>query len=240
MTDIKMADNIMNDNDIDETFDSAPTEIKMPQLLSVDELKTINELMKSKSNKELSDIITKLITNNNNGLNGTDRLDDAKKMEFRKSIMQNLHTSSKRELLSMLSTLLTQNNKHIVLDSIPSIQSNRASVLDSIPSIQSSNKSESINNDKQISSEELRKKLHQKIFMSNKKNLQKMYEKMAENFQKTENISETPEPNQTTEINDTQKQKKKNKNKKKNKINQQTFQNQIINQMAEIVKNNNI
>ena len=224
MTDIKMTDNIMNDNDIDETFDSAPTEIKMPQLLSVDELKTINELMKSKSNKELSDIITKLITNNNNGLNGTDRLDDAKKMEFRKSIMQNLHTSSKRELLSMLSTLLTTHNKHIALDLIPSIQS--------------SNKSESINNDKQISSEELRKKLHQKIFMSNKKNLQKMYEKMAENFQKTENISETPEPNQTTEINDTQKQKKKNK--KKNKINQQTFQNQIINQMAEIVKNNNI
>lgn len=225
MADIKMADNIMADNDIDETFDSTPTEIKMPQLLSADELNTINKLMKSKSNKELSDIIHKLITNNKD-----DELDNNKKMELKTGIMQHLNSSSKRELLSMLTTLLTQNNKHIVLDSIPSIQSNRASALES------SNNSETIDAE-QISSEELRKKLHQKIFMSNKKNLQKMYQKMAENFQK-ENISETPEANQTIEINDTQKQKKKNK--KKNKINQQTFQNQIINQMAEIVKNNNI
>ena len=211
MTDIKMTDIKMTDTDIDETFDSAPTEIKMPQLLSVDELNTINKLMKSKSNKELSDIIHKLITNNKD-----DELDNNKKIELKTGIMQHLNSSSKRELLSMLTTLLTQNNKHIALET--------------------SNNSENIN-DEQISSEELRKKLHQKIFMSNKKNLQKMYQKMAENFQ-TENISETPEANQTIEINDTQKQKKKNK--KKNKINQQTFQNQIINQMAEIVKNNNI
>jgi hypothetical protein len=209
MTDIKMVDNIMIDNDIDENFDSFSTEIKMSQLLSTDELSRINNLMKSKSNKELSDIISKLITHNNNGVN---ELDDVKKMEVSTSIIKNLNSSSKRELLLMLNTLLTQNNKHIALET--------------------SSNSETIN-DEHISSEELRKKLHQKIFMSNKKNLQKMYQKMAENFQNTENISET---NQATETNDTQKQKKK----KKNKINQQSFQNQIINQMAEIVKNNNI
>ncbi len=204
-----MVDNIMIDNDIDENFDSFSTEIKMSQLLSTDELSRINNLMKSKSNKELSDIISKLITHNNNGVN---ELDDVKKMEVSTSIIKNLNSSSKRELLLMLNTLLTQNNKHIALET--------------------SSNSETIN-DEHISSEELRKKLHQKIFMSNKKNLQKMYQKMAENFQNTENISET---NQATETNDTQKQKKK----KKNKINQQSFQNQIINQMAEIVKNNNI
>jgi hypothetical protein len=211
MTDNIMTDNIMTDTDIDETFDSVPAEIKMPPLLSTDELNTIIGLMKSKSNKEISDIISKLLTNNN------DKLDNVKKMEVETSIMKNLNSSSKRELLSMLNTLVTQNNKYIVLESV--------------------NKLESNNNDEQISSDELRKKLHQKIFMSNKKNLQKMYEKMAENFQ-TENISQTTETTQTIESNDTHKQKKKTK--KKNKINQQSFQNQIINQMAEIVKNNNI
>lgn len=200
-------------DDIDESFDSKPVEVTFPELLSTDELNQIHGFLKGKSNKELSELVTKILTKN------TDQ-NEMQKMQITNSIMKNLGTSSKRELLTTLDTILNSQNKHIIFES-----------ADKLVTIQ--------NEEQKSSNDELRKKLHQKIFMSNKKNQQKMYEKMMNQFQKSQ--TETHEVQETHEVEETQnlksnddKKKKKKNNKINKKINSDVFQQNIIEQMTAI------
>lgn len=222
-------DKIDDIDDIDETFDNKPVEVNLPELLSTDELNQIHGVLRGKSNKELSELITKILTKN------TEK-NELQKMQLTKSIMKNLGTSSKRELLTTFDTILNTQNKHIVFES-----------ADKLSTIGSEQKSKN---------DDLRKKLHDKIFMSNKKNQQKMYDKMMKQFQESQNQTNTETNTETntktnTEINtetntETQEIKetentksnddkiKKKKKNKKNKINNTAFQQNIIEQMTAI------
>jgi hypothetical protein len=204
--------NVSDDNDIDETFDDKPVEIKLPELLSNDELDKIHGFLKGKSNKELSELVTKLLTKDKNK-------DELQRMQLTNSIMKNLGTSSKRELLNTLDTIINTENKHIVFDS--------------------ADKLTTISEEKKSSNDELRKKLHQKIFMTNKKNQSKMYEKMMQQFKDSTSekpdgtASEKPDESASEKPDDEKKKKKKNK-----KINKTAFQEDIVNQMMQILNSN--
>jgi hypothetical protein len=198
-------------DDIDETFDNKPVEVNLPELLSTDELNHIHGFLKGKSNKELSEIVTKILTKN------TDE-NELQKMQLTSSIMKNLGTSSKRELLTTLDTILNSQNKYIVFES--------------------ADKLNTITEEQKTSNDDLRKKLHQKIFMSNKKNQQKMYEKMMTQFQQSQNQTEPTNTETNIETNtetNTKSSDDKIKKKKKNKKNNTAFQQNIIDQMTSIV-----
>jgi hypothetical protein len=192
------------DDDIDESFDDKPKVVEVPELLSNEDLDKIHTLMKTKSNKEIIEIITKLVSTDTNQT-------EFQKIQVQSGLLKNLGSSSKRDLLNMLDTIVTEKNKHVIFES--------------------SSKLQTVSDNNKQSNDELRKKLHQKIQMSNKKNQQQMYEKLMEQFQQSQKDSEN-QPNQSNETGL--------KPKKKKKINNKLFQDDIVNQMAELLKNNNI
>ena len=198
-----------SEDDIDETFDEKPVHVNLPVPLSNDELNKVHELMKTKSNKEISEIVTKIMTSEK-------EKKEIEKMKIESSILKNLNTSSKRELLNLLDLVLHQQNKHIVFEN--------------------ANMLETVTEDKKESHDELRKKLHSKIYMTNKNNMKKMYEKMSENLMSMQQESEqqteqTSEQNVNSEITSEKKNKKK-----KNKLNRQKLQNQLMEQMANLLQ----
>ena len=63
----------MSDNELDETFDSSasthPITVNMPEKLTSAESTKLVELMKSKSNKELAELVTNISISHNDKLN---------------------------------------------------------------------------------------------------------------------------------------------------------------------------
>lgn len=201
--------NISEVDELDESFDDKPVTLDLPTPLTNSELNKMHEMMKSKSNKEIMDIINQIATNGDKS--------ELNKKDESSSILKNLKSSSKRELINMMSLLVNQKNKHLIFQN--------ASKLDTV-------KNDELRN-------ELRKKLHNKIYMSNKNNLKKMYEKMAEGLQTLEEPSESHEPSDQNEQNITEniQSVKSSKSKKKNKkLNRQKLQEQFMNQMANLIK----
>lgn len=193
---------VIQDDDIDENFDEKPVEINLPAPLSNDELNKVHVLMKSKSNKEITEIITKLMTSQKDST-------QVDKMQLESSLLKNLSSSSKRELINMMGTILHQQNKHIVFQNACSL--------------------DTVTEQNKKSHDDLRKKLHEKIYMSNKNNLKKMYEKMTESMAslQNDNIDNTDS---------NQEQNKTKSKKKKNKLNSQKLQSQLMDQMASLLQ----
>jgi len=173
----------MSDNELDETFDSTPITLDLPQPLTSEESAKLLELMKSKSNKELTELVTNISIHHN------DKLNDMQKMQLSTNFKQNLGNISKRELINTISQIVNQSNKNLVF--------------------QDSSKLETLNEKEKLSRDELLKKLHEKQKMSNKNNIKKMYEKLQEEMNQQ---SEQTQSEQTQSEEKKKKKKKKNKN----------------------------
>ena len=196
------------DDDIDESFDIKPIEVNLPAPLSTDELNKVHALMKTKSNKELSEIIAKLMTSKKNNT-------EIEKVQKESSLLKNLSSSSKRELLNMMDSILHQENKHVIFES-----------ADSLDTVTKQNKT---------SHDELRKKLHEKIYMSNKSNLKKMYEKMTEGMSSLQQDSQPQTNINDDESNEQSKEQSKSK-KKKSKLNRNKLQSQLMEQLTSLLE----
>jgi hypothetical protein len=122
--------------------------------------------------------------------------------QLQKGINMAYGNNSKKELITIIKGLINNKNKSVFFE-------------------------ETKQNEPQekLSREELRKKLHDKMKMSDKRNLQKMYEKLQDEYLNNQ---------ETTETNNTSTDKKK---KKKKKIDPEKLKKELINQMTEIVKN---
>ena len=212
-----VSNNPIMDDDIDESFDVKPVEINLPAPLSNDELNKVHTMMKSKSNKELVTIITNLVTSRKD-----DKTNDT---NIESTILKNLSSASKRELLNMMGPLLHQQNKHVVF--------------------QDSHSLDTVSEQNKTSHDELRKKLHNKIYMSNKNNLKKMYEKMSEGLtsfqnsgqeteQETEQVRDQTNSTNNNSENDIIKETKSKK--KQKKLDREKLQSQLMDQMASLIK----
>jgi hypothetical protein len=201
----------LRDDDIDESFDNKPIEVNLPAPLSTDELNKVHALMKTKSNKELSEIIAKLMTSKKNNT-------EIEKVQKESSLLKNLSSSSKRELLNMMDSILHQENKHVIFEN-----------ADSLDTVTKQNKT---------SHDELRKKLHEKIYMSNKSNLKKMYEKMTEGMSSLQQDSQ-PQTNINDENNEQSNEQSKEQSKskkKKSKLNRNKLQSQLMEQLTSLLE----
>ncbi len=169
------------------------------------------------SNDELSKI-NELIKNKSNKelvdyiskliLTNTDNLSDVQKLQMQHNSNKMYEGNSKRVLIETIGKFINQNNKNIIFDD--------ASKLKTM-------------NEEQLSREELRQKLRNKLksnSSNSKQNLTKMYEKLQEELQNSE-LGDSLNP---VEENLTKKKKKK--------LDPKKLQNQLVSQMANLMKNN--
>jgi hypothetical protein len=201
--DIKL--DIACDDDIDENFSQPQPEsnfdFNVAVKLNQSELDEIQNVLKSKSGSELRDYLTKLMTHN---MKDSHNFQTA---QIATNIQKTYGSSSKREVISVIMTVVNKHNKYIVLTK-PQTQIVQP-VLE-----------------KKESREELRQKLRNKIKGGDKTNMQKMYETLQEEYEK---LQEEENPTDT----DGGEKKKK----KKKKLDPKKLQNQLISQMATYMKN---
>ncbi len=195
-----------HDDDIDEDFSKPQSEsnldFNIPIPLDQSERDEIQDVLKSKSGSELRDYLVKLMTFT---MKGSDTFQTA---QVSTNIQKTYGSSSKREVVSVIMTVVNKQNKHIIL-------------AKSQPVVQV------VQQETKESREELRQKLRNKIKAGDKTNMQKMYETLQEEYDK---LQEQENPTDTDGA-----EKKK---KKKKKLDPKKLQNQLINQMASYMKNN--
>jgi len=195
------------DDDIDEDFSKPQSEqnidINIPLPLEQSEIDEIQNILKSKSGSELKDCLTKLMTST------MKNVDSYQNIQIGNNVQKTYGSSSKREIIGVIMSIVNQQNKNIILNkNQPIIQNTQEKELS------------------KESREELRQKLRNKIKAGDKTNMQKMYETLQEEYEKLQQ-EENP-----TDSNETEKKKKK-----KKKLDPKKLQNQLINQMATYMKN---
>jgi hypothetical protein len=177
----------MSDNELDETFDNPipVVDFKMPEPLTPDELKQVTDLMKIKSNKELSNLLTDISIKQNPNLN------DMQKMQLQETLSKNIGNMSKRELINTLSQIINQSNKKLVFGD--------SSELNTMTT-------------EQLSREQLLDKLRQKRTMQDKKKVQQMMQKLQDELiNKPDDVGEEEVTSETPATNKKKNKKKKNK-----------------------------
>ena len=184
----------MSDNklgELDETFDNPNPVVnfKMPELLTQSELLKLNELTKTKSNKELTNLVLDISIKNNQNL------DDMQKMQLLGNLTENISIMSKRELINTLGQIVNQSNKKLVFED--------ASELKTMTS-------------EHLTRKQLCEKLHQKQMMQNKNKMQQIMEEFGNEQIKETPLTENNEKNQQIQL--TNKKKKNKKKKKANQI----------------------
>ncbi len=194
------------DDDIDEDFSKPQSEsnidFNIPMPLDQSELDEIQSILKSKSGSELRDYLTKLMTFTMKDA------DNFQSIQVANNVQKTYGSSSKREVISVIITVVNKQNKHIILNKPQAV----------VQVVQQETKE---------SREELRQRLRNKIKAGDKTNMQKMYETLQEEYDK---LQEQENPTDT----DGGEKKKK----KKKKIDPKKLQNQLITQMASYMKNN--
>ena len=198
----------IDDDDIDESFTQKPqVDIKTlePEELSPEELEEMKKVLNTKSHKELRECLCDFAM-----MYVKDSQENSmQKMQITQNINKIYGSTSKQHIIDTLLNMLNKTNFHII--------------------IKPKNVQKSHTEDVKPTREELLKKLHNKIKISNKANVQKEYKKLQEEITETE-----------TEIDGDANQDKK----KKKKKNQQNLQNPqqlqaLINQVATYMKNIN-
>lgn len=167
-----------------------------------EEFKETNNVL---SNDEMDKINTLLLTKTKSELlEYINKLTSFNNLNFQleKGINITYGNNSKKELTKIIKEMVNKKNKYIFFEEPKQNES-----------------------EKKLSRDELRKKLHDKMKMSDKRNLQKMYEKLQDEYLNNQDMTET-----TNTISDKKKKKKK-------KMDAEKLKKQLINQMTEIVKN---
>lgn len=167
MTDINEIE--LND-DIDENFTSDPVVIDNPSPLTNEELVKVNELVKTKSNKELMEYIYNLVSIN------ADNLTDVQKLQMQNGVNKVYENFSKKSLIEVISKFVNEKNKHVVFDDITKIKT--------------------MDEEQKLSRDELRQKLRKKIKSGNNKNLNKQLEQLQEQL-KDSDINQNENENNT-------------------------------------------
>ncbi len=197
-----------HDDDIDEDFSKPQSESNLdfiiPSQLDQTEKDEIQNVLKTKSGSELREYLVKLMTFT---MKDNDTFQSA---QVATNIQKTYGSSSKREIVSVIMTVVNKQNKHIILTKPQTVQQNQQD-----QPVQ------------QESREELRQRLRNKIKAGDKSNMQKMYETLQEEYEK---LQEEENP---TDTNGGDKKKKK-----KKKLDPKKLQNQLISQMASYMKNN--
>jgi hypothetical protein len=195
------------DDEIDEDFSKPQSEenfdLNIPLPLDQSELNEIQDILKSKSGSELREYLTKLMTFSMKDTNSF------QSTQVGTNVQKTYGSSSKREVISVIMTIVNQQNKHFILNKTQHI----------VQIVQQETKE---------SREELRQKLRNKIKSGDKTNMQKMYETLQEEYEKMQ------EQENSIETDGGEEKKKK---KKKKKLDPKKLQNQLINQMASYMKN---
>ena len=193
------------DDDIDENFSQPQSEhnldLNIPIQLDQSERDEIQNVLKSKSGSELRDYLTKLMTFS---MKDSDTFQSA---QVTTNIQKTYGSSSKREVVSVIMTVVNKQNKHIILAKTQPIV-------------------QAVQQEAKESREDLRLRLRNKIKAGDKTNMQKMYETLQEEYDK---LQEQENPTDT----DGGEKKKK----KKKKLDPKKLQNQLISQMASYIKN---
>jgi hypothetical protein len=201
------------DDEIDEDFSKPQSELEsninfdIPIPLDQSELDEIQNVLKSKSGSELRDYLIKLMTFS---IKDTDSFQSA---QVGNNVKKTYGSSSKREIISVIMTVVNKQNKHIILNKTP----------DYLQTIQQETK------ETKETREELRQRLRNKIKVGDKTNMQKMYETLQEEYDK---MQEQENPTDVEGGNGSEKKKKK-----KKKLDTKKLQGQLINQMATYMKN---
>jgi hypothetical protein len=197
------------DDDIDEDFSKPQSEsnldLNIPLPLDQSEQNEVQNVLKSKSGSELRDYLTKLMTFTMKSA------DSFKSSQVESNVQKTYGSSSKREVIGVIMTVVNKENKHIILAK---------------PQIQTIKQDQPVQKE---SREELRQRLRNKIKAGDKSSMQKMYETLQEEYDKLQE-----QENPTTDTDGTEKKKKK-----KKKLDPKKLQNQLISQMASYMKNNN-
>lgn len=197
------------DNDIDEDFTSKPVVIDIPSPLSNEELSKVNNLAKNKSNKELMEYITQLVSSS------ADNLTDIQKMQMQNGVSKMYENFSKKALIEVIGKFINEKNKHIIFNDVTQLKT--------------------MNEEQKLSREELRQKLRNKIKSGNSKNVNKQLEQLQEQLENSD-ISQMLNQNETTGENIVE--QKPEKKKKKKKIDPKKLQNKLMGQMVNLMKNN--
>lgn len=200
------------DDEIDEDFTSKPVVVDNPSPLSNEELSKVNELVKTKSNKELMEYISQLVSTS------ADNLTDVQKLQMQNGVSKMYGNCSKKALIEVISKFVNEKNKHVVFQDVTQLKT--------------------MNEDQKLSREELRQKLRNKIKSRNSRNLNKQLEELQEQLENSD-LGQMLNENENTNVNnDNETEKKTDKKKKKKKIDPKKLQNKLINQMTNLMKNN--
>lgn len=210
MTDDKFNDDINDDidDDIDEDFTSKPVVVDTPSPLSNEELSTLNNLIRNKSNKELMEYISQLVSTS------ADNLTDIQKMQMQNGVSKMYENFSKKALIEVIGKFVNNKNKNVVFNDVTQLKT--------------------MNEEQKLSREELLQKLRNKIKSGNSKNINKQLEQLQEQLENSD-INQMFNQNETTEENNDNKSEKK---KKKKKIDPKKLRNKLMGQMANLMKNN--
>ena len=151
------------DDEIDEDFSKPQSETNIdfdiPLPLDQSELDEIQSILKSKSGSELRDYLTKLMTFS------MKNADTFQATQVATNVQKTYGSSSKREVISVIMTVVNKQNKHIILNKVQPV-------------------AKVVQQETKESREELRQKLRNKIKSGDKTNMQKMYETLQEEYEK--------------------------------------------------------
>lgn len=209
MTDTNKVDKF--DDEIDEDFTSKPVVVNTPSPLSNEELSKLNDLVINKSNKELMEYISQLVSSS------ADNLTDIQKQQMKNGVNKIYGNFSKKALIEVIANFVNEKNKHVVFNDVTQLKT--------------------MDEEQKLSREELRQKLRNKLKSGNSRNNKQsqQLEQLEQLQQQLENfdIGQILDQNETTGGNNDNKPKKK-----KKKIDPKKLQNKLIGQMANLMKNN--
>jgi len=198
------------DDEIDEDFTSKPVVVDTPSPLSNEELSKVNNLIRNKSNKELMEYISQLVSTS------ADNLTDVQKMQMQNGVSKMYGNFSKRALIEVIGKFVNEKNKHVVFNDVTQLKT--------------------MDEEQKLTREELRQKLRNKIKSGNSRNLNKQLEQLQEQLENSD-IGQMLNPDSQNENNENGDNKPE-KKKKKKKIDPKKLQNKLIGQMANLMKNN--
>jgi hypothetical protein len=181
---------------VDNTDDDKIKQIDIPPPLSNEELTKLNELVKTKSNKELVDYITQLVLLNSK------KNSDIEKLQIQNNVAKMYTGNSKRCLIEIISKFVNQKNKHIIFTDSTELKT--------------------MTEKQKLSHDELKEKLRNKL--KSKQNMTKMYEELQEQLKGSE-LGDLINSENT-------------EGKKKKKLDPKKLQTKLVNQMANLLKNN--
>jgi hypothetical protein len=174
------------DDEIDEDFTSKPVVVNTPSPLSNEELSKVNDLVKNKSNKELMEYISQLVSTS------ADNLTDIQKLHMQNGVSKIYGNFSKKALIDVIGNFINEKNKYVVFNDVTQLKT--------------------MNEEQKLSREELRQKLRNKLKSKNSRNNNQL-EQLEQLQKQLENsdISQILNQNETTEENNDNKPKKKKK-----------------------------